>query len=62
VVVEIKAVEHIHEAHLAVTLAYMKATGLPVGLILNFAEPTLRVRRVGREGAARCVRNDVAPT
>lgn len=52
IVVEIKAVEHIHEAHLAVTLAYMKATSLPVGLILNFAEPTLRVRRVGREGAA----------
>jgi len=35
-----------------VELAYMKATGLPVGLILNFAESTLRVRRVGREGAA----------
>lgn len=52
VVVEIKAVDQIHEAHLAVTLAYMKATNLPVGLILNFCEPTLRVRRVGREGSA----------
>ena len=30
----------------------MKATNLPVGLIMNFAEPTLRVRRVGREGSA----------
>jgi GxxExxY protein len=52
VVVEIKAVDMIHEVHLAVTLAYMKATNLPVGLIMNFAEPTLRVRRVGREGSA----------
>lgn len=52
VVLEIKAVEVIHEVHLAVTLAYMKATSLPVGLIMNFAEPTLRVRRVGREGSA----------
>ena len=52
IVVEIKAVEQIHEVHLAVTLAYMKATAFPVGLILNFAEPALRVRRVGREGAA----------
>lgn len=52
VVVEIKATDAIHEVHLAVTLAYMKATNLPVGLIMNFAEPTLRVRRVGREGSA----------
>lgn len=52
VVLEIKAVEVIHEVHLAVTLAYMKATNLPVGLIMNFAEPTLRVRRVGRESSA----------
>lgn len=52
VVVEIEAVDAIHEAHLAVTLAYMKATGLPVGLIINFAGAVLRVRRVGREGAA----------
>ena len=52
VVVEVKAVSAIDEVHLAVTLAYMKATGLPVGLILNFCEPTLRVRRVGRERSA----------
>ncbi len=52
VVLEIKAVEVINEVHLAVTLAYMKATGLPVGLVMNFAEPTLRVRRIGREGSA----------
>jgi GxxExxY protein len=52
VVLEIKAVEQIHEVHLAVTLAYMKATSLPVGLIMNFAKPTLRVRRLGREGSA----------
>ena len=30
------------------TLAYLKATNLPVGLIINFTEATLRVRRVVR--------------
>lgn len=48
VVVELKAVKTIDDAHLAVTLAYLKATKLPIGLIINFAEATLRVRRVAR--------------
>jgi GxxExxY protein len=49
VVVEIKAVDAIHEAHLAVALAYLKATGLRVGLIVNFADAVMRSRRVFRE-------------
>jgi GxxExxY protein len=48
VVVEIKAVEAIHEAHLAAALAYLKATGLAVGLIVNFADSVMRSRRVFR--------------
>ena len=48
VVVEIKAVESIHEAHLSVALAYLKATGLAVGLIVNFAASVMRSRRVFR--------------
>jgi GxxExxY protein len=46
IVVELKAVKAIEDIHLAVTLSYLKATSLPVGLIINFAEATLRVRRV----------------
>ena len=50
VVVELKAVKAIEDVHLAITLSYLKATNLPVGLIINFAEATLRVRRVARGG------------
>lgn len=46
VVVEVKAIEAIHEAHLAVALAYLKATRLKVGLIVNFAGSVMRSRRV----------------
>ena len=49
IVVEVKAVEHIHEVHLAVALAYLKATRLQVGLIINFADSIMRSRRVFRE-------------
>lgn len=48
VVVEVKAVEAIHEVHLAVALAYLKATGLAVGLVINFAGSIMRCRRVFR--------------
>jgi hypothetical protein len=43
---EVKAIEAIHEAHLAVALAYLKATGLKVGLIVNFGGSVMRSRRV----------------
>lgn len=48
VVVELKAAKAIEDVHLAVTLAYLKAADLKVGLIINFAEAMLRVRRVAR--------------
>jgi GxxExxY protein len=48
VVVELKAVKEIEDVHLAVTLSYLKATDLKVGLVINFAETVLRVRRVAR--------------
>jgi len=31
---------------LAQVISYLKATGLEVGLLLNFAKPTLKVKRV----------------
>ena len=51
VVVEVKAVREIDGAHLATTLAYLKATSLVAGVIVNFSEAKLRARRVVRTDA-----------
>ncbi|WP_140908565.1 GxxExxY protein [Cognatiluteimonas lumbrici] len=44
VIVEIKAVEHLLPAHDAQLLNYLKATNIPLGLLLNFG-PKAQVRR-----------------
>jgi GxxExxY protein len=46
VVVELKACKGIDDIHLATTRSYLKATGLALGLVVNFAKPTVEVRRV----------------
>ncbi len=46
VLVEIKAVNEINEIHLAQVISYLKASGRRVGLILNFARPTLEIKRI----------------
>jgi GxxExxY protein len=48
VVVELKAVERIHPIHLAQVITYLKLTGYPAGLVMNFNEASLRagLRRV----------------
>ncbi len=48
VIVEKKAVREIDDAHLATALAYLKATSIEAGLIINFSAAKLRVRRVVR--------------
>ena len=42
VVVELKAVERLHSIHLAQVISYLKLTGYPAGLLMNFNSPTLR--------------------
>ena len=42
VVVELKAVERLHPVHLAQVITYLKLTGCPAGLLLNFNATTLR--------------------
>ncbi|MDP2320094.1 MAG: GxxExxY protein [Acidobacteriota bacterium] len=42
VVVELKAVEAIHPIHLAQVMTYLKLTGYPTGLLLNFNVTSLR--------------------
>jgi GxxExxY protein len=48
IVVELKAVRELEEVHFAQVRSYLKATGLRVGLLLNFNAPTLVSKRVVR--------------
>ena len=45
-VVEVKATSGIHPVHVAQTLTYLRMTGAPVGLVLNFNTFPLGIRRV----------------
>ena len=42
VLVELKAVEKIHPVHQAQIYAYLKATSLPIGLLINFNVPLIK--------------------
>jgi GxxExxY protein len=44
--VELKCVTALAEAHFAQCLNYLKATGIPVCLLLNFGTPRVEIRRV----------------
>jgi len=46
VIVELKATSRIEDIHLAQCLNYLKATGLKLGLILNFGKPRVEIKRV----------------
>jgi len=48
VLIEIKAVERLHAVHQAQVLAYLKATGLRIGLLMNFNNDLLKghIRRI----------------
>jgi GxxExxY protein len=42
VVVELKAVERLHPVYLAQVITYLKLTGCPAGLLMNFNNSSLR--------------------
>lgn len=46
IIVELKAVNELADIHSSQLRSYLKATGLKVGLLMNFAKPTLQIRRV----------------
>ena len=46
VVVELKAVEALGSSHVGQVLNYLRASGLKVGLLLNFGRPKVEIRRV----------------
>ena len=59
VVVELKAVDELHPRHEAQLIFYLKASGLPVGLLVNFGETSLLIiRRVNQK--SREIRGDSA--
>ena len=51
-VVELKALSHLTESEEAQIINYLKATKLPVGLLLNFGAPSLQYRRFANTKSA----------
>jgi len=49
-VVELKTVDVLHKKHYAQVRSYLKALSCPVGLLVNFSEYQLDVRRVELDG------------
>ena len=45
-IVELKAVRELADVHFAQLRSYLRGTGLRAGLLMNFAAPTLEVKRV----------------
>jgi GxxExxY protein len=41
IVIEVKAVDRLHPVHLAQLITYLKLTGFPAGLLMNFNATTL---------------------
>ncbi len=46
VIVELKAVSELVPQHQAQLINYLNATGIPVGLLINFGNPKLQYRRL----------------
>ena len=46
VVFELKAIKTLDTAHTAQCINYLKATGLPICLLLNFGKPRLEIQRI----------------
>jgi GxxExxY protein len=44
--VELKTVKTLDEAHRAQCVNYLRATGLPLCLLLNFGKPRLEIKRI----------------
>ena len=44
--IEAKAVQSIASEHLAQAINYLKVSGIPIGLVVNFGRPKVEVRRV----------------
>ncbi len=45
-IIEVKALRALEDAHKAQTLNYLKATGIRLGLLINFGTPRVEVKRI----------------
>lgn len=45
VLVEVKAVRALDELHVAQAMNYLKASGMPICLLINFGRPKIEIRR-----------------
>ena len=48
IIVELKVARNFDDTHIAQIISYLKATGLKIGLLLNFAKSTLDIKRIVR--------------
>jgi GxxExxY protein len=48
VILELKAAKALDDVHVAQCMNYLKATGLPVCLLINFGRPRAQVKRIVR--------------
>ena len=46
IIIETKAVQSLNEVHQAQLLNYLKATNLPLGLLINFGTPKVQIKRM----------------
>jgi GxxExxY protein len=46
IILELQAIKAFEDVHYAQLKSYLKATGLHIGLLLNFNAPTLAIKRV----------------
>ena len=49
VVVELKAIQKINKTHEVQLVNYLRATGFPVGLLINFGEEKIEIKRKVKE-------------
>lgn len=59
VLVELKAVRELDEIHEAQAMNYLKASGLPVCLLINFGRPKIEIRRFVPYDTWKCFRPHV---
>jgi len=46
VIFELKALKELEDSHISQCLNYLKATGIKIGLLINFGKPRVEIKRV----------------
>jgi GxxExxY protein len=61
IIVELKAVDRLHPIHSAQVITYLKLTGFPVGLLMNFNATTLKAGLKRLDHPARFLKKFLPP-